>query len=190
MIKELSKTSFDRIKKSYLGIFSSNNPFEDCFNKEIKKVDLLFPVEGYKLTKEQYNALILTIRNIYVDEEVFVSEIETESIEDIFRPNNNDTKYVLKHWSIDLSTSYDEYAGMDINVENAIYSSKNNWGIIVSHEGHAIIGGNTDFLDVFKTIYTKFDNSIECFQEYWEYNRKHYNSDNEWYDKFIQSLKR
>lgn len=190
MIKALSNTSFDRLKESYMRIFTSNNPFEDCFSKDIKKVNLLFPVDGYKLTKEQYDTLILAVRDIYVDEEVFVSEIETESMGDIFRPNNDDSKYVLKHWSIDLSTSYDEYVGMDINVENAIYSSKNNWGIILSHEEHAVIGGDAKFLDVFKTIHAEFDNSIESFQEYWEYNKKHYNSDMEWYDGFIQSLKR
>lgn len=190
MIKALFNTSLNRVKESYMRIFTSNNPFEDCFSKEIKKVNLLFPVDGYKLIKKQYDALIFTIRNIYVDEEIFVSEIESESIRDIFRPNNDDTKYVLKHWAIDLSTSYDEYIGMDINVENAIYSSKSNWGIIVSHEEHAVIGGNTEFFDTFKTIYNEFDDSIVSFQEYWEYNRKHYNSDIEWYDRFIKSLKR
>lgn len=190
MIKELSNTSFDRLKESFMRIFTSNNPFEDCFSKDIKKINLIFPIDGYKLSKEQYNALMLAIRDIYVDEEVFLSEIEAESIGNIFRPNSDNSKYVLKHWSVDLSSSYDEYAEMDINVENAIYSSKNNWGIILSHEEHAVIGGDAKFLDVFKAIYTESENSIESFQKYWEYNRKHYNSDMEWYDIFIQSLMR
>lgn len=190
MIKALSNASFDRLRESYMRIFTSNNPFENCFSKNIKEINLLFPVDGYKLTKEQYDALLFVIREIYRDEEVFVSEIEAESIEDIFRPNNDDFKYVLKHWTIDLSTSYDEYAAMDINVENAIYSSKNNWGIIISHEEHAVIGGDTKFLKVFKTKFAEIDNSFESFQRYWEFNRKYYNSDMEWYDRFIKSLKR
>lgn len=190
MIKELSNTSFDKLKESYVRIFTSNNPFENCFSKDIKEINLLFPVDGYKLTKEQYDALLLAIRDIYVDEEMFISEIEAESIEDIFRSNNDDFKYILKHWSIDLSTTYDEYAGLDINVENAIYSSKNNWGIIISHEEHAVIGGDAKFLDVFKTKYAKIDDSIEKFHKYWENNRKQYNSEMEWHERFVKSLKR
>jgi len=190
MIRILLKSSFDRIKNSYFKVFSGNNPFEDCFSDKIKKINLLYPVDGYKLTRDQYTALIFTINNIYIDEEVVVSEIEAESIGDIFNPNNDVSKYKLKHWTFDVSTTYDEYMEMDINVENAIYSSKGNWGIIISHEEHAVIGGSAIFFDIFKTKYNEFDNSIERFQVNWEYNKKNYNSDIKWYEKFIESLNR
>lgn len=190
MIRELSKTSFDRIKESYFKIFSGNNPFENCFKKEIEKVSLIYPVNGYKLTEDQYSALIQTISNTSVDEEVFVSEIEAESLGDVFKPNNNIIKYELKHWTFDLSTTYDEYIDMDIYIENAIYSSKGNWGIMISHEEHAVIGGGAEFLDNFRTKYAEFDNSFESFKEHWEYNRKNYYSKLEWYDNLIKSLRR
>ncbi len=186
----MSETSFDRIKQIYFKIFLGNNPFENCFSKEIKKVNLLYPVDGYKLTREQYDALIFTISNIYIDEEIFISEIEAESIGEIFRSNNDIDKYQFKHWIFDLSTTYDEYVKMDINVENAIYSSQGNWGIIISHEEHAIVGGNSKFFDIFKTKYKELDNCIDRFKSYWDYNNKHYNSNMGWYDDFIKSLNR
>ncbi|MDD4402738.1 MAG: hypothetical protein PHI24_13010 [Desulfitobacteriaceae bacterium] len=189
MIRALLESSFDRIKKAYFKIFSGNSPFEYCFRKEIEKAKLLYPVDGYYLTQEQYIALMLTISNLYIDEEVIISEIETESIGDIFKQNSDVTKYELKHWSFDLSTTYEEYMQMDINVENAIYSSQGKWGILISHEEHAVIGGSIEFLDMFKTKYPEFENSMKSFQAYWKYNKKHYNSDMEWYDKFINSLK-
>ncbi|QIB70558.1 hypothetical protein Ami103574_15210 [Aminipila butyrica] len=190
MIKTLSESSFDRIAKSYFNVFSGNNPFEDCFKKEIEKVELLYPVDGYYMTRKQYTALKIALSNLYIDEEVYISEIEKEAIGDIFKQNCDVSKYELKHWSFDLSTSYDEYMQIDVNVENAIYSSQGRWGIIISHEEHAVIGGSIEFLDEFKAKYPEFNSSLNNFQAHWEYNKNNYNSDMEWYNRFIQSLKR
>lgn len=190
MIREMSKTSFGRIKKSYFKVFSGNNPFEISFKKEIEKISVIYPVDGYKLTEEQFNSLIQTLISLRIDEEVLVSEIEAELLGDVFIPNVDTKKYDLKHWSFDLSTTYDEYSEMDINVENAIYSSNGNWGIMISHEEHAIIGGSADFFNVFKMKYAQLDKSFNSFQEYWEHNRINSNSKLEWYDSFIYSLKR
>lgn len=185
----MSQPSLDRMKESFFSVFSGNNPFEISFKKEIEKISVIYPVDGYKLTEDQFCALIQTLISLCVDEEVFVSEIEAELLGDVFTPNVDIEKYELKHWSFDLSTTYDEYYEMDINVENAIYSSNGNWGIMISHEEHAVIGGSAEFFNVFRMKYSEFDNSFNSFQEYWEHNRINLNSKLEWYDSFLSSLK-
>lgn len=190
MIKLLSGASLFQPKNSYLQVFSSNDPFSDCFKKEIKKINLLCPVDGYYLNFDQYISLIKTLEYIDKDDRIFISEIETKSIEDVFKSSRGNNEYELKHWELDLKTTYEEYLKIEINLENAIYSSKGTWGIVISHEEHAVIGGSNEFINKFNIEYPLFEGSMNSFQEKWEYNKKNYNSDMTWYNLFIKSLEK
>ncbi len=196
MIAEIAEIEYVKLKEAYVKVFSGTDPNTDCFNMNIEKVSLLLPVENFILTKDQYIALMRTLSVIGDNEELFISEIEGQSIDDVFTPFAQLTPFAhfqrckTRHFVTDLNTSYEEYEQTQMIFENAIYSSKGNWGIIISQEDYALIGGDGEFIETYRSLFPEIDQSLELFYEYWEYEKRVHNRNLDWYDEFINSLKR
>lgn len=173
-------------KKSFYQIFRNNDPFGEMFQDIIVNRMILCPIDGFYLTEVQYEALLGAINTVQ-DKKINISEVESGA--DCFEAYENSDKYYCQHWKLDSDTPYKEYKEMKIIVENAIYSPKGKWGILISHEGHAVIGGTDEFMARFKALYPFCEDGINSFKRQWNYNRNEYKSDVDWIPKMINHIR-
>ncbi|QHZ51037.1 hypothetical protein ERICV_01887 [Paenibacillus larvae subsp. larvae] len=166
-------------------VFKTNNPFSEVFTNSINKKIILCPTYGYYLDEQQYEALKNAAKHI--GEDIFyLSEIEGNSFK---KEENDEIQYDFGHWEVTCETEYENYLKAPIVLENAMYSQSARWGIIISHESHAIVGGNEEFIGKFKETYPAWKNSLNNFIEQWEYNQKYYKSNLEWLPSFLSYFK-
>ena len=160
----------------YNGVFISKDAFGEIFNESINEKLLLCPVDGYFLTKKQYQALQKTNQDLGNDNML----ISITEYEDMFSIDS-------EHWEIENDLDYEEYIKLGIFLENAIYSNKG-WGILISHEEHAVIGGSSLFVETFKKYYSSWEEDIIRFDEMWDDNHEEYGSDIQWIEGFKKTL--
>lgn len=183
-MKRKAKTAeLPKLEISFNKTFMSKDPFENAFTETIEKKILLFPTEGYHLTEDQYQALMTAVKSIN-ETEFVLSEIEG----DCFTHSSDDGMYKHGHWIVDTNTSYDEYQSLTLPLESAIYSRKGNWGIMISHEEHAILGGNNIFIREFKENCHDWSASLERFLVQWQRNQNQYNSTIDWIPSFLKQF--
>lgn len=165
----LEQETIKRMRSTYVQLFNGNDPFTEVFTDKLPSRLILCPTEGYFLTEEQYLALITTME-IIGESSFFISEVEGEP--DVFSNRG--------HWQINVDTPYEEYCRSPIYVENAIYSEAGNWGLIISHEEHALFGGSHYVTRIFKDNLPNWEDGRTQFNQKWEYNKKEYGSEMGW----------
>ena len=157
-------TKIDRIynvqnlKKVWERLFTSADPFTIPFHSNILDHIIFYPTYGYHLTKQQYNALVKSSQAI--GEKGFnISIIEFEG------------NYIERgeHWWCKYP-SYNEYLKLPLVLENALYSPNSEWGLIVSHEDHAIVGGNIEFMSTVKRKYPQWTDDVRELIKAWKDN--------------------
>ncbi len=155
---------------NYGKIFKSINMFEDFFREKdfIKKI--LFPVEYFRLSEKQYNALCDALHLLKLP--TIVYEVVTE-----------DGNRVIVH---DFQAgAYEQYTKNSNSIlENQLYSDSLTWGIGISHEDHAILGCTKTFYDVFQSFYSQTDR--DAFEKYWKNNQAEYGSDLNWFNELMK----
>ncbi len=160
-----------RLEKSWNEIFKTNNPFSYPFQNSIESISVFYPTNGYYLSEDQFQAISLTAKEF--NEEAFaISIIEYEG--DCFKKDD--------HW-ICNNIHYEDYIDMPINLENTIYSLNANWGLIISHEDHAIIGGSKAFIEKLKNNYPGTSEDITILKSEWIDNKN-----NEWLDEILPKV--
>lgn len=180
----VEKYEVDKLRTAFYKIFKHNDPFRDMFLDGISERIIICPTEGYNLTNEQFIALIESIKAVK-DESFYISEIEGENC---FNYKKEEGYYNCKHWECELDIRLNEYLKLPIAIENAIYSPSGIWGVMISHEEHAVLGGNDLFIDRFKALYPKWKEELEVFKRKWEYNRVNYNSNIDWCEDLISHI--
>jgi hypothetical protein len=170
-----------KLKKYYKEIFLNNDPFGKVFNDFIEKKVLLFPTEGFYLSKKQYEILLNTLK-IFLEQEIYISEIEIGDAS--FESSEG---YSFNHNIIKVDTSYEDYLKLPIFLENIMYSSSKTWGVIISHENHAVLGGSEELISKFSERYNCNEDKKK-FLKYWNYNKKRYNSNLSWQKDFLLNL--
>lgn len=179
MVEQITKAErMLLLQKAFQNVFKTNDPFGEMFQNYIGERLILCPIEGYYLTEKQFVALVNTVTALD-ENKIYVSEVESE---ECFSTKG------CKHWAMPIPTGYDEYFHLPIVLENSIYSVNGKWGILISHEEHAVIGGTQEFVSKFKNYYTEWEKGLGNFYDKWEYNKKHYNSSIEWLPKFIKHM--
>ncbi|MBJ6362338.1 hypothetical protein ACFOQM_13655 [Paenibacillus sp. GCM10012307] len=172
------------LESNFLKVFKNKDPFDDdVYADNIQAKLLLFPTEGYYLQKEQFKALIQSITHIG-EEQFYISEIEGDCFSTLL---SNDS-YESGHWVGKNSSSYEEYTNLPIVLESAIYSTNGSWGILISHEGHAILGGSKEFVEKIQIVYSYDESCKQRFIEQWERNQKEYNSNIDWIYAFLKQF--
>jgi len=81
-------------------------------------------------------------------------------------------------WEIDLS-EYEAYAHIPLMMRYALYSTRGNWGLIVSEEEYAVLGSREGFMDVFKEAYPEWESQLPQFLDMWR-EKKGWGSDVSW----------
>lgn len=173
----LEQETIKRMRSTYGQLFKGNDPFTEVFTDELPNRLILCPTKGYFLTDEQYLALIRTMGTLG-ESSFFISEVEGEH--DVF---NNPG-----HWRINVDTPYEDYCQLPIYLENAIYSEAGNWGLIISHEEHALFGGSHYATQLFKDNLTNWRDGKTQFNVKWEHNKKLYGSEVGWISGLISHI--
>lgn len=179
MVKQITKAEqMLLLQKAFQNVFKTNDPFGEMFQNCIGERLILCPIEGYYLNEQQFVALVNTVTTLD-ENKICISEVESE---ECFSTQG------YKHWTMPIPTRYDEYLHLPIVLENAIFSANGKWGMLISHEEHAVIGGTQEFISKFKNNYADWDKGFVNFCDKWKYNEKHYNSSIEWLPKFIKHI--
>ncbi|MEC4853420.1 MAG: hypothetical protein SAJ12_20765, partial [Jaaginema sp. PMC 1079.18] len=55
--------------------------------------------------------------------------------------------------------------------ENILFSPSGKWGVITSHEHHALIGGTQEFIDRIIANIPEIQNQVYEFLEFWKYHK-------------------
>lgn len=138
-------------------IFRSIDPFAWPFAEDIKSFRVFYPTDGYHLTKSQLEAL-LSVLGAEREANFFLSIVESEDLDFLNRS--------WGHWSC-LAPSYQEYSSVSITLENALFSVTGDWGVLVSHEMHALVGGDEQFLQQLDKEYKVFESDARKLRKDW-----------------------
>ena len=113
-------------------VFTTLDPFDAPFSEDVVERGLLFPV-SYQLEPAQI-AIVRAAAKGVGDESIFL-ESRVDSTPDAF------------YWefSADGEGPYDVIESV---LENAIFSSSGKWGMTISEEDHAVIGGVPEFMQM------------------------------------------
>ncbi len=171
------------LKKIFSKVFSKNDPFDKMFVPSISSKILLYPTNGYHLSEKQFLALTTTMK-ILGEPSFYLSEIEGNPFEKI----NTHSIHTYQHFEVNIETSYVEYERKNIVLENALYSAQGEWGIIISHEEHAVLGGHKQFIDTFKKLYPDFINDQAKFIKTIEYWSERSKTNMRWLPEFMKYI--
>jgi hypothetical protein len=169
-----------RLREVFFRIFNSRNPFEPAGQEDFAVRAILFPTDVYYLDSSQFQALMGAMRDCG-ENFFFLSMVESE-------PDS-------RNWAVDESIhwlceepTYEEYRNVDIYIENALYSSDGKWGILISHEQHALLVCYPSFWDAFRSQYPSWENDKDKFIESWHLNEKETGCNIEWLNPFLAHL--
>lgn len=160
MIKPV--TDLNALKKAFSNIFTSANPFEAAATSELSARVVLYPTNLYYLDEEQFRALMAAIT--ILDEAKFYISF-TELKDAPFTAGG--PKGEIANWECEKLT-YEEYLSIDLFMENAIYSASGTWGILLSHELHALFVSSDGFWNNFSKNYRNWKRDIQDFVKLWE----------------------
>ncbi len=170
MIQKLQDSS--KVQSYIASVFRSTDPFSDAAIESLPVRAVLYPTYGYHLDERQFKALLHAVEENGQDE-FFISQVEIKET-DRFPDDWN--------WRC-IRPSYTEYLDLPLVVENAIYSANGSWGILVSHEDHALLVCDHNFWYAFVNCYSDWEEDFIQFVEYWKQIAA-----KEWYDEFIDAL--
>ena len=147
-------------ESAWRSIFSGNDPIAWPFRQEFEYCRLFYPTDGCHLTAQQYLALTNAVQGIGEDG-FFLSIVESQGQSFLNRS--------WGHWSCDLP-SHEEYSELCLTLENALYSRNGHWGVLVSHEMHALVGGTRTFMTELGKHYRRWADDLRLLREYWSGN--------------------
>ncbi len=153
-------------------IFEREDPWDQPFARSVEIRRLLYPVscvpEPWLLDAIAYAAKETGDLGFYW------SVIERPASEAQDRPY---------HWYIPFAemTIYESFSDPFV-LENVLYSPRGQWGIMTSHEDHALLGGTLVFFQAMRKVAPEFDNmnQVRDFLSDWKEHRARYGSDISW----------
>jgi hypothetical protein len=134
-------------------IFASLDPFDEPVSESFPDRLIAFPI-AYRFSEDQWETLVKCVNEL--GEERFLAF----AIEG-----------TMDAWEAEL-TPYPYYQlydlGWPLGADNALCSTVGSWGIIVSHEWHAIIAGKREFIDALRFSLPEAGmNAVEEMLEGW-----------------------
>jgi len=167
----LSETKdLEAIRSSWIQVFETNEPFQWPFQQHFEAGRLFYPTDGYHLTEEQYRSIVAASRAIGEDALV-LSIVESENLEFLDR--------TWGHWAGGIP-SYSQYVELPLTLENALYSRNGEWGVLISHEMHALVSGSERFLAALGREYSAWSSDLRLLREAWSNT-----PNNEWVESTV-----
>jgi len=156
-------TDLHFLQETWSEIFVSNDPFAWPFADRIKSGLIFYPTEGYHLTEGQYKAMVAAAKS--AGDDGFIFSI-TEGAGNIVERGED---WLYQHWWCEFPP-YDEYLRPSLNLENCVYSRNAIWGIMISHEDHAVVGGDSRFVAALRAAYPQWQDDTRKLIETWKDN--------------------
>lgn len=169
---KLAESEFDRRATPVLRqVFASLDPFGTPFSEHVTERAVLYPIDATLENEEDYLGALGSAADAVEDPDIFVTSTE------LTYPSGRgyETWFVPKLLRDSLRT-------LPLPaLETAYYGSRGTWGLLVSHEFHAVVGGSKDFVDGFFSQLTRTEAQMQhdLVQE-WQRNRVRFGSDTEW----------
>lgn len=160
MLGALETKDLSAIRSAWEQVFCSNDPFVWPFRPRFMSGRIFYPTDGYHLTKLQFQAVGEALKQTG-ETGFFLSVVESEGLSFLDRG--------WGHWVCE-SPSYEEYTQMPLTLENAIYSREGRWGVLISHEMHAVIAGSAEFMAALSGQYREWSNDLRLLRQAWSGN--------------------
>lgn len=170
MVIRINDPQNEKLLMKWGDVFKSNNPFGNPFKKGWQVI-FFYPTYGYHLEEHHFNALMAAIAQ-GSDEEVFVLESEFEA---------NLSEHA-RGWRMRSDASYLDYHNIGVSVENSLWSPSCTWGLMISHELHAIVGGEPEFMSHLLLHSPFAKQEQEALFQFWAEN-----ADDEWLHQVVDA---
>lgn len=142
---------------AFHSVFQGVDSFDEPLASEVKNRELWAPVY-YTLSVEQFGA-VCAVAAAVGDVQICVSV--TEEFES--GSGLTATHWIFESWEY---AEYEDEPSFRV-LENAVYSPSGKWGILFSHEQHAIVGGSPEFMSTLTREYPDLTQSTVEFLRYW-----------------------
>lgn len=158
MIKSVSDIT--PLRKAFYQVFASRSPFDPAGRDEFPVRALIYPTWGYYLEAEQFQALMGALGNCG-EAEFYISMVEYEPENRVWNAGEDN------HW-LCLNPSFEEYMQLDLFIENGLYSVNGSWGLLLSHEDHALFVCRDELWQSFERNYPEWRKDYAEFVDYWK----------------------
>jgi hypothetical protein len=173
MCISIETTSLSVIQTAWNQTFCSNDPFSWPFRSSIAAGCIFYPTDGYHLTEQQFSTVVEAVKQIG-ETSFFLSIVESEGLSFLDRD--------WGHWKC-TNPTYEEYCQLPLTLENSIYSTVGKWGILISHEMHALIAGSIEFITLIAKQYGELEDDLYLLRKSWAGNMNR-----NWVDEIIPRL--
>jgi hypothetical protein len=163
---------------AFWSLFQSVDPFDEPLRPGVEARALLYP-ESYMLEEAEFAAVARAGREVG-DTHVIVSITEEFGVTAGADAN---------HWQL-RGTDYAAYQRLaSVGVlENALYSPSGRWGLLMSHEQHAIAGGTARFIHELLATHPEWQKSPTRFVDDWLYRHHHDHVDASWVPQVLRHV--
>ncbi|MDA5108756.1 hypothetical protein [Brevibacillus thermoruber] len=179
MLPVTDVSKWQELKASYERIFLGTSPFEPMYQRHIAEKLIVFPIEGMHLTEEQYHALVQAAA-FTDDTEFYVSEIEMPDGFDRRIPNALPIGSRAQH-------ARTKRTGIPRSCWKT-HSRSGRWGVILSAEDHAVVGGSSEFMAAFRRFYPRWPLDMDAFASCWSEYARSRNADVTWISAYIDYI--
>jgi hypothetical protein len=159
-------------------IFQSLDPFDAPLSPRVACRALLYPV-GYLLDRSQFEALFIAAQSVG-DREICLSLAESP----VPQASREATHWLIDSWDFE---EYRELSGVGV-LENVLYSPHAKWGMLISQEQHAVVGGDQAFVDALNRSFPSFQSSIQEFMAFWRDNHMRFGTEAGWLGPLLDHL--
>jgi hypothetical protein len=170
-------TELPAVRAATSAVFKNLDPYDVRFTPAIKHRFVLFPVDHYQLTFEQFRALAQAAA---IESDDFAYQFDVEQW-----PKFGWDERRREYWRIQLDdyVSY-ERPPDDANIvimQNAVVSPRGAWGLVISDENHAIVGGSDEFAGVLlRDLGVSEQEMMDRWIAVWRRNRDELGYDASW----------
>lgn len=145
------------IGQSWHTVFAAGNAFGFPFRNRFRWAMIFCQTEYYELTEPQFDAIMKAARAIDDGTLMFATE---EGWEINFAPKGD------KYWELENAT-YEDHLNLGLFKESAHWSTTGQWGLLISDEFHAVVGGTDDFMRALRKAYPKWRDDLAEAREVW-----------------------
>lgn len=185
MVSKISgQTQLREVKKAFDAVFRSADPFNQPFNETVSHRVILFPTAPYQLDEDMYEA-VASAAEAVGDTTALLTLTEGYK-------GGREGFESCGHWQIELRS--DPYAVLSKDkewislVENAIYSPTGTWGLIISHEEHAVVGGPPAFVEAIKRNLPGVEDQLQEFLLTWQDYRDRLGTQIDWLPELLRHI--
>jgi hypothetical protein len=153
----------------FAAVCERHDSFADPFSNLTPIRCIFFPTNGYSLTEAQWLALFAAHNAVSSSRIVVLpSELSQSDWDD------------LGCWELETAADYWALQSQGIfAIENTLIDRSGNWGIQLSQESHALVGGTSEFASALLRAYPALNNERKAFEAHW-HNRSREGEDASW----------